>query len=251
MRFMIQVSAAIGAILGGYLASISFQTMLGAQIIIGWLPFFISLTLKEPKIERMDQKSHLKNFKKNDLIKLTVINWVVWSHATYFAIWMLQKYWEQLGFTIFYFGILWAIFQISAATFTKLAIVIESKLGAITCLYLIAFSPVLGYFCMYFFTDRWAVVFGLLFALSRGLTQVILIDAINSRVPDKMRASVNSLNSFILRITFIGVGPLVGFIFDHFGLQNVSLGLGIVFCLLTFTLVPNISKTIYIKKKAT
>ncbi len=252
LRFMMQITSALGSIIGGYLASISFQTMLGAQLIIGWIPFLVAFTLKEPNIERMSKKSHAKNFKeiynelfrKDKLLKLTVINWVVWSHATYFAFWMMQKYWEQLEIAILYFGIITAIYHLSAATFTKLAIYFESKLGIENCFYLIAFAPVVGYLSMYFFDDAWAVVFALCFSFSRGLTQIVFIDAINSRIPDKMRASVNSLNSFILRIAFICVGPLVGLFFDHWGLGKVSLGLAIAFSTLAFVLIPQITKSI-------
>ena len=53
----------------------------------------------------------------------------------------------------------------------------------------------------------------------RGLGIVLLRDAVNSRIPSKIRATVNSLANFGFRIAFTVLGPLVGYVFEIGGMR--------------------------------
>ncbi len=251
MRFYVQIASAFGAVVGGFLASQSFDLLVKVQLVIGWLPLVVAMSLFEPKIERMGDK-HKENFKdiffqlfKSDkLLRLTMINWVVWCHSTYFGYWMLQKYWENIGIAIVYFGVIYAIYQVVAAIFSKYAYLIEEKHGVAICLWSLSVLPVIGYLSIAYIHEVWGVIFALCFAIPRGITQVILIDALNSRVPDKMRATANSINSLMLRIGFILAGPVIGFLLERYELSSVSLMLSLTFIVCSFILIPQLIKEI-------
>ena len=61
------------------------------------------------------------------------------------------------------------------------------------------------------------ILFGFVLFLSRGLSQVILVNALNRRIPGRFRATVNSLNSLIFRFGFIVAGPLMGLLAQDHG----------------------------------
>ena len=62
-------------------------------------------------------------------------------------------------------------------------------------------------------------LFCICFQVSRGLNQVIVRDALNSRVDAKMRATANSIASLGTRVVFIFLGPMMGFLIDNKGNQ--------------------------------
>ena len=59
--------------------------------------------------------------------------------------------------------------------------------------------------------------FGLCFQVARGLTQVILKDELNVRVPPQMRATANSVSTLGVRVGFVLLGPLLGILVDGGG----------------------------------
>ena len=66
------------------------------------------------------------------------------------------------------------------------------------------------------------------FFISRGLNQVIMADALNSRTPASFRATANSLVSFMFRGIYIVTGPLVGLLIDAQGISITLAVLGVV-----------------------
>jgi len=71
----------------------------------------------------------------------------------------------------------------------------------------------------------WAgIAIALLLFAGRGLKQVILVNALNRRVPSEFRATANSITSFLFRLSFIVSGPVVGYVAQLKELE-VTLGL--------------------------
>jgi len=84
---------------------------------------------------------------------------------------------------------------------------------------LIATLPVLGHFGMAWIQGWVGIAMGLLIFVGRGLNQVILVNALNRRVPSKFRATANSFTSFLFRLSFIATGPLLGYVAQTRGLE--------------------------------
>jgi len=98
---------------------------------------------------------------------------------------------------------------------------------------------VLGFFGMAWL-EGWAGI-GICLALffGRGLVQVILINALNRRVPSSFRATANSLTSFAFRLGFIATGPIVGSIAESRGLPIALNLLGATFIVVfIFIMLP-------------
>ncbi len=241
-----QLSAeSIASILGGALATVSFSLPLIVHAIISWIPLFIALTIYEPPMESKEEHNHWKNiksilfevFKRDSLLRLIFINLVIWGLSTFIAVWIFQKYWQEAKIDITYFGLLWAGYNLLAGLIGKWAHFFEERVGVTTVLGLTAILPVIGYFGMGIKVGILGVFFGLAFQVSRGLNQVILRDALNSRIDNKFRATINSLSSLFFRLGFALVGPLIGFSIDHSGLSTTLQRIGLCFLALVILLM--------------
>lgn len=238
LQMAMVLGEASSSILGGILVMWSFDYVLWATAIGLWMPFFISLTLEETQTEVMDRHTHWQNFKEmfihvfrsdDHILRLTFINMVMWSLATYFAVWIYQKYWEVQGVELRYFGILWAIHSLLVGLIGKLIYRLEQFLGAITLLWGLSLCAFFGYFGMGMASGFIGVACALFFPFIRGITQVLLRDALNWRTPAKFRSTVNSAQSFCFRLGFALFGPLVGYSLDHGGMRTTLNVLGLVF----------------------
>lgn len=241
-----QLSAeSMASILGGALATVSFTLPLAVHATISWIPLIVALTLYEPKAQEKAKPDHWNNiktiffevFKRDSFLRLIFINLVVWGLSTFIAVWIFQKYWQETKIDLTYFGLLWAGYNILAGVVGKWAHYFEEKFGVTIILALTALLPVIGYLGMGIQIGLLGVVFGLSFQISRGLNQVILRDALNSRIDNKFRATINSLSSLFFRLGFAIVGPLIGYSIDHFGVGTTLQSIGLCFLALAIALM--------------
>jgi MFS family permease len=231
----------MASILGGLLATISFGHALVANAITAWIPFGIALTMKEPVAERLSSASHVSNFKEigkkvfsaeDPQLRMIFVNLVVWGLSTFFAVWIFQRDWNERGIDLAYFGFIWAGYNIFTGVIGRLAKYFELKWGTSTMVWLTFLTPISGYFLLGLVAGPWGAAAGMLFYFSRGINGVLLKDLMNRRVPGKMRASVNSLQSFFFRMIFAIGGPAVGYSIDRWGVEFALLSLGVVFSLM-------------------
>ncbi|MEZ0369170.1 MAG: MFS transporter [Candidatus Sericytochromatia bacterium] len=235
---MFQVgSEAIAGALCGLLVSLSYQHVLFGQLLTGWLPLVAVLFLREPPYDKLSRHSHLDNFRivwkhvfvEDKLLKLIVLNQIVWSLATFVAVWIYQKLWQGAGIPLVVFGLLWAGYNLVVGITGQQVQRLEKRYGSAVLLVILAVLPILGYAGLAL-ASGWAIVaVGLLFQFSRGITQIILKDAINWRTPGSIRATVLSLMSLLFRVGFAILGPLTGWAIDHLGLSQTLWLLAAVF----------------------
>lgn len=247
IQFSQQLAESTGAVLGGLLVTISFSAVVVTHAITSWIPFLISLQVVEPQYKKMQISSHRENFRKifvhlfktDALLTLVFVNMVVWGLSTFIAVWIFQKYWETEGIPLAYFGFLWAGYNLSVGIVGQQVHSLEERFGPIPLLLALSLFPIVGYFGMAFTSGWIGVLFGFSFQFSRGITHVILKDALNWRTPSEFRATVNSLSSLFFRLGFCLVGPLVGYLIDKFSLQFAlqSVGVGFV-CLFILVMIP-------------
>jgi len=253
-QFYKTLAESIAAILGGFLATYAFSYALYAHAAISWIPFVIALTLIEPPIERMDRSQHLKNFKEilkyifidHKFVRLIFLNMTLWGVSTFVAVWLFQKYWMDGGVKLFYFGILWAGYNVTVGIVGKWVHFLEKKYGAILLICALSALPIAGYLGLAYFSGWLGITFGLCFQFARGINQVLLRDAFNWRIPDKFRSTANSVSSLFFRLGFALIGPVVGISIDKWGMQLTLIGLAIFFSiflvLLTVPLIIEVKK---------
>jgi len=207
-----------------------------------WIFFFIALTLVEPERVRLSTRKHLDNFsyiikslvRESKLLRLIIFNYLFLALASYISVWAFQGFWGDIGIPLSVFGYLWAAYNITVAITGRLAHHLERKLGSVLILLVIAILPIMGFVGMAVFASWLGVKFGFLFQLCRGLNQVIIRDALNARVSSEMRATANSFASLGVRLAFIVLGPLMGYLIDSTGYRTTFLLFAAFYFILMF-----------------
>jgi MFS family permease len=232
-QFAELLGEASAALLGGFLVMKSFHAVLVANAIAFWMPFLIALTFHEPAYQKLGTYSHRENFRQifahlfltdDTILKLGFLNNVIWGLSTIVAVWALQRYWQLNHVDLVYFGVLWAVLNITAGVVGKVAHALEHRLGPLPLLAIIGLAPVIGYFGMASWNGAIGIACGLLFYICRGLNYVMLKDIVNWRTPSRFRTTINSAQSFFFRLGFALLGPVVGMGIDKLGM-NPTLGI--------------------------
>ena len=226
LGFIKSSAEGLGALLGGVLALWSFDLMVIVQSIVAWICLILATLVVEPPYKNTDSATRdirITNIVKHMLMSDPVLRNVViaiplYSLATFHVAWLVQPYWEAQGLSLAMFGILWCSQSVAVALAAKSGFQIERRYGAVAALVLIGSLPIVGHFGMAWFQGWAGIAIGLLLFFCRGLTHVILLNALNKRVPSEFRATANSLTSFLFRLGFITTGPLVGYIAQTYGL---------------------------------
>lgn len=243
---MFQVgSEAVAGALCGLLVSLSYSHVLIGQLIAGWIPLVAVLFLHEPPYDKLSRQSHRENiqrvwrhiFVEDRLLRLIFLNQVVWSLSTFVAVWIYQKLWHQAGIPLVVFGLIWSGYNLVVGLTGQQVQRLEKRFGAPTLLIVLAWLAIAGYAGLALASGWLVVVVGLLFQLSRGITQILLRDAINWRTPGAIRATVLSLQSLMFRLSFAIVGPITGWSLDHFGTRVSLSGLALLFTAAFFGLM--------------
>lgn len=263
--FFKQMGETLSALIGGWLAIMGLMTVVWANAVVLWAPFFLSFFLTEPPRKKMSAVGHKENlgyiykslFKQGPLLILILLNTVVYGLATLVAVWSFQPFWKQVGFELSHFGYLWALSNVTVALVARKAHLFEVNFGATRSLLFMGVLPIIAYFLMAYVstqTGHWvwfllAAIVGMIFQTCRGLGQVLLKNALNSRVEGDMRATANSVSSLGLRVLFIVFGPLMGYLIDNHGqaYSFTSYGILYVFCFVA-VLLPLLAKRSQFKK---
>ena len=232
--FWMQSGETLAALVGGWLVLTNLETVARWNAIVGWIPFLLAFFLTEVHIKRMGRHDHGANlrliaqtlFRTSKVVRGVLLNLVVYGLATLLAVWAFQGYWEALAVPLWVFGYLWAGYNLVVALVGGMAHRIEERISTLWAHRVIAWLPVVGFAGMGWVfaagdgSALWWVLgigFGLCFQVARGLTQVILKDELNVRVPPQMRATVNSISTMGVRIGFVLLGPLLGLLVDGGG----------------------------------
>lgn len=233
-----------GALLGGAMAMSSFDTIVQAQAAVSWICLLLAFVLVEPEqsdrdvaTTRLDIGDIYRHLMKGDpVLRQVFLAIPVYNLFTFLVIWLIQPYWESRGLSLLVFGMLWFAQSIVVAVASHFGQSLERQRGAVFALALIGLLPVAGHFGMAWLDGWYGIAVSFILYVCRGLYQVILVNALNRRVPGRVRATVNSLTSLSFRFSFILTGPAVGYIAQHHGLAMALNILG-VFSAVMFPLI--------------
>ena len=223
-------SEGIAGVLGGFLAMTSINMPVYIQTIVMFLSIPIAMTLVEPKSSYKLAKSFnsIITVVKDTFIYQRKLRWyIVYSSsmgiATLSIAWFVQPFLMEIDTPIIYYGIIWAFLNFTAGItsyysylFNKHNLLIYLSLIMITSLILLGFN--ISYF---------GLIFIILIYLLRGVITPKLRNLINMNSTSERRATVLSLRSFVIRISFAVIAPILGYISD-------SSDISIVFYVLAF-----------------
>ena len=223
-------SEGIAGVLGGFLAMTSINMPVYIQTIVMFLSIPIAITLVEPKSSYKLAKSFssIITVVKDTFIYQRKLRWyIVYSSsmgiATLSIAWFVQPFLMEIDTPIIYYGIIWAFLNFTAGItsyysylFNNHNLLIYISLIMITSLILLGFN--ISYF---------GLIFIILIYLLRGVITPKLRNLININSTSERRATVLSLRSFVIRISFAVIAPILGYISD-------SSDLSLVFYVLAF-----------------
>ena len=242
-------SEAAAGILGGFLAAISFRYPSYAQVMVALIaiPFAISLT--EPIIHKERLKSSWKSIFKvvhfslveHKTLRTHIIYSSVIAVSTLMMAWLAQPFLKDIGVNMKNYGLVWALLNIIVGVFAFRAHYIEKRFTELSNLYLIGFITVSTYFIIGIHMSYLSLFILFIFYANRGYATPLLRNYINRYTESNVRATVMSVRSFIIRISFAIIAPFIGWIADNYSLSNAFYTMGIIgsviacYCLIWFS----------------
>ncbi len=221
-------SEATAGILGGFLAVSSIYLPVYIQTVILFFAIPISFTLIEPKVHiknKLDQsfKAILEVVKftmvKNKKLRWLIIYSSAMGVATLSMAWFAQPFFIEVDIPLTYFGVLWAGLNISAGLTSINAYHFENKKDIHKTLIYISLIVSTLFIALGFSTSIFGLLFILFIYLLRGIVTPILRNAININTTSNKRATILSIRSFIIRISFAIFAPLLGYLASNYSLS--------------------------------
>jgi len=242
-------SESIAGVVGGLLAVNHLYLPVYLQTIILFFSIPISLSLIEPKINRKLAVSFqsIKNVLYFSLIKNLKLKWLIifssfMGVATLSTAWLAQPFFQKINIPILYFGLLWALLNLSAGISSFNSHKFISKYN----IYIYSFFMIVSFILLSWCQSLVGLIFIFIIYIIRGLVTPILKNLINISISSEKRATVLSIRSFIIRISFATIAPFLGFIADKESLQYSFFLLTII---ITITLCLSCFKLYKLDKK--
>ena len=242
-------SEAAAGILGGFLAVGSLYLPIYVQTSILFFSIPIALTLVEPTIHeenKLDRSFRaIMEVVKFSLVDNTRLRWlIIYSSAmgvaTLSMAWFAQPFFKEVGVPLAYFGILWAGLNFSVGLTSFNSHQFDKKENNHKMLIYLSLGMITSFILLGFNSSMFGLVFILIIYLLRGLVTPILRNAINENTTSNKRATVLSIRSFIIRISFAICAPILGYIAENYSLSNsfyvLALVVGVFSLLASFKL---------------
>ncbi len=224
------LGAAIGSIIGGYLASISLKSTVAYSFIPTLISFVLVIFLKEPKYEREEHKNIFRQM--NDSFKLVVKNkqlillfvggfiLMAFGESLHY---LKPLFFEDKQISVVYFGYLFAAtFGLASAGFylsDRVSKIIGDKktliLSTILSPALVIISTLL--------LGVWAGIINILGSFSYGLRGPVVEDLVNLEISSSKRATVLSIKNFCGQLGTAAVIPIIGVVADLYTVTTAFL----------------------------
>jgi len=228
-------SEAIAGLLGGYLAiasiSLGLYLPMYMQTFVVMLSIPIAYSLVEPKRTFKIAKS-LKSILiivQDTLITNKKLKWyIIYSSAigltTLSIAWFVQPFLSTIDMPLIYFGIIWAALNIIAGITSYYSYLINNR----NLLIIISLSITISLISLGFNISLIGLIFISSIYLLRGIITPHMRNLININTTSERRATVMSLRSFMIRLSFSLTVPLLGYITDIYSINYVFFSLAAI-----------------------
>jgi len=234
-------SEAAAGILGGFLAAISFRYPAYAQVLVALLAIPFAISLVEPKMHKDRIKSSWKSIigvVRFSLVESKVLRThIIYSSfigvGTLMMAWLAQPFLKDVGINMKHYGIIWALLNIIVGVFSFLAHRIEKKFTDLNSLFIVGLLSVLGYLLLSQNMSYVGLLILFVFYANRGYATPLLRNYINQHTDSNVRATVMSVRSFIIRISFAITAPFIGWIADKQSLSSAFIVMGVLIAIVS------------------
>ncbi len=226
---------AIAGIAGGFLATITLRTPFYFQFAVASMAIPAALTLVEPQIQSTGKvhstiKQLVRNIHTslitNQNLRISILLSAITGAATLTFAWLVQPFFKAIGLPVGWFGIFWTALNLTVGVSSVFAYRVENLLGKKKTVLFIILLLSVGYFLSGLTITLWGMAFLFVFYLIRGIATPILKNYINQYTESEVRATMLSVRNFVIRMSFAGIGPLLGWMTDHISLKSAFLMAG-------------------------
>lgn len=229
-------SEAGAGILGGVLAASSYRYPAYAQVIIAFSAIPFAFLLVEPKMHKERIKKSWNSIL--NVVKYTMLeSKIIRTHILYSSIigvstlmmaWLAQPFLKELGIKMEHYGLLWALLNISVGLSAFMAHKIQKQISEFKSILIVGIICATSYISIAYNFNEIGLVILFLFYLNRGYATPLLRNFINKHSDSNIRATVMSIRSFVIRISFAIVAPLIGWLADNKGLSFAFMSMAIL-----------------------
>ena len=225
------VSEGIAGVIGGFLAITSLDLPVYIQTFVLFFSIPISYSLVEPESSYKLAKS-IKSiwlvvketfFEKNKL-KWYIIYSSSMGIGTLSIAWFVQPFLIEIETPLFYYGIIWAGLNIITGITSYYSYLFKHK----DLLIYISLIMVISFILLGYNISMYGLIFIVFIYLIRGIITPTLRNLININSTSERRATVLSLRSFIIRISFAIIAPILGYITDYSDISLVFYSLAMI-----------------------
>ncbi len=230
-----RLGTSISSILGGLLALLSLRLPFFANMATSALMLPLALAIIEPQRKKLESTSPLKDILRiscrcftHPKLRLFMLFMALIRSTGITGIWAYFLYYESIGISIGYFGIIFAAFQLSAAFGSRQAHIMETKIGQKSSLYiLLLIAPTFVLVGLI----KSVLLLPLIFmnAFLMGVAFPLLLDSMNRLIESDVRATVLSVANMTGSLSFVIVSPLFGKLVDALSLSDAFIIMGIFF----------------------
>lgn len=217
-------SEGIAGILGGFLAMTSINLPVYIQTIVMFLSIPVAMTLVEPKSSYKLAKSFnsVITVVKDTFIHNRKLRWyIIYSSsmgiATLSIAWFVQPFLMEIETPILYYGIIWAFLNFTAGITSYYSHLFNND----NLLIYISLTMIISLILLGFYVSYFGLIFIILIYLLRGVITPNLRNLININSTSERRATVLSLRSFVIRLSFAIIAPILGYITDLYDISVV------------------------------
>src|SRR5262249_18737412 len=119
-----QTGTAVSALLGGAIVMLGYRQLLWANAVLSWIPMLIVLGVTEPPVALDRGKKRSGGLKetlstilvRDAVTRLVLLNVVASGTARLAMVWTNQKYWQESGVPLAWFGVLYASYTLVAGS---------------------------------------------------------------------------------------------------------------------------------------
>ena len=248
---------AVGSIIAGFVYEINTNLPFLISIFFMVVTFIISLGFKEPPIEgkmgkyginyieqiRESGKFIISHEKIKAIIIFTMMFFIFYRTAFFYY----QPYMEAVKIPVRYFGIIFFVFNITAAFASKRSHWIMEKTKPKTLSFM-ALLMIIS-FVLLGSVKTWFGVFAILFQqIARGIYRPVTTKYLNKHIPSDKRATVLSFQSLACNMSVAMAFPLMGMLKDHENIFTTHKVLGIAMVILTVLTMKYMNARLGVKK---
>ncbi|MDP4090552.1 MAG: MFS transporter [Bacillota bacterium] len=215
---------AIGSVLSGFIYEVNIYLPMAVSIIFMIVTFIITLFFYEPPYQKETQHEGVNYYRqisdssryifKHEKLKAVVLFCTVFFIFYRAGFWYYQPYMEAVNIPVKYFGIIFFLFNITAAFISKRSHYIMEKTKPRTLSFL-ALLMGASFFLMGTVKIWPGFLAILLQQVARGLYGPVTTKYINKHIPSDKRATILSFSSLSCNIAVAVTFPFMGMLKDH------------------------------------